>query len=191
MTLPKELSAQNRSIAIDIDGVIADQIAPILKIVDNRYGLTFQYEDVTDFSFENCLGLPKGANKLLIDEYNNHYLKSAKMIRHADIGLNYIFQNFYAQIVTSRNDPKGATATWLKNNLLRYHTLEFVSHQNKADRYEELQPILVIEDAPDIAIETAKRNLQVALVNAPWNQNVAHPNIFRIENLKDVIRLVK
>lgn len=80
---------------------------------------------------------------------------------------------------------------WLKkNNLDIFKTVQFCAEENtcrdKLLACKKLNVDLMIDDRPEVAMCLAENGIKVALIDAPYNQNLAHENIKRCATFKDV-----
>lgn len=56
-------------IGIDLDEVFFDFVGPFLEFANKKYGTNFTRADMTEYSFEKSGVIPKGTNKLMVQEF--------------------------------------------------------------------------------------------------------------------------
>lgn len=174
--------------AVDIDGVVADQIPPILQIISERFKRIATKDQIIHYSFSDSLGLPPGSDRIIIDEYNRTRLLSAPPIRGALVGLEDLRRLFDIHLVTSRpQSTEQATSSWLAEHGFVFDKIHFIEHALKAEFIATSGFHLAIEDAGDIAVESADKGINTFLMNAPWNQSAEHSRLYRVESWEEII----
>jgi uncharacterized HAD superfamily protein len=174
------------SIVCDIDGVVADQFYAMRSIIKNMYAIDIEKEDQFFYSYERSFGLPKGSDKLIIDEYNKNYLLDLVPIERSIEGINYLYNANSIVFCTSR-DNKDDTEEWLIINELAYDGLYFVPSSKKADFCTHIGADLLIEDCGETCIDANERGIVSLLYDQPWNCDFYGCSIIRCSTWKDII----
>lgn len=82
-----------------------------------------------------------------------------------------------------------------KNHDIRFSSYSFCSEDEVLrDKYLncfQKGVELMFEDKSDVALYLAQKGITVGLINAPYNQNVSHENIYRLKKLTDYEALIK
>lgn len=88
---------------------------------------------------------------------------------------------------------KFATNYAVKNDI-DFDSFEFCSEKYALrDKYIACQKLgvdIMIDDLPEVALYLAKKNILVALMDAPYNKKIKHKNIFRCYTFEDVKKLI-
>lgn len=174
--------------ALDIDGVVADQIPPILSIVSEQFGIEAERADIRSYSFTESLSLPAGSDRIIIAEYNGHRLLEASPLPGAIHSIGTLQKDFDVQFVTSRNvAARAVTETWFLKHGVPDPVIHFVGHSEKADFLIMEGFSIVVEDAGDIALRAAEGGLDTFLIDAPWNQGLIHRKLRRVASWGELV----
>ncbi|MGV8084315.1 MAG: hypothetical protein AB2L09_11885 [Coriobacteriia bacterium] len=163
--------ASGRTVGVDIDGVLADQIDGILPTIRHKYGLSLQYGDITHWR----LDLTDGAN--IADEIelalgDDDYITQMPVHAGARQLLECLDIHNTLMIVTARNSSANrATDTWLRHNGLPFDDILHVYPGKKS--LTELNA-LIDDYLGNIDGYLSSTNGIAVLVNQPWNQDRAN-----------------
>ena len=95
-------------------------------------------------------------------------------------------------IITARKEEfYDKTKNWLRNVGLGSLELFCLGSPEKAELAKKLDCEYFIEDHPTASIEIAKNNVNVLLMNAPYNKDTTHQNINRLFNWFEVEKFFK
>jgi uncharacterized HAD superfamily protein len=101
-------------------------------------------------------------------------------------------------VITSRPARfKSKTELWIKHHLGIHlevvHSGDFHNdgRATKAQICKELKIPILLEDAPETAIECANSGINVVLFDQPWNQKVKHKNIIRVKNWLEALKQIE
>ena len=99
-------------IAVDIDGVLADQVGAVLKVIEKKYGLKYLKSDVnrTHWTFSG-IELRSEIARLLADP---EYTLSVPLIEGSQKGIGQLVADHDVCVVTARRpNAEDATKQWL------------------------------------------------------------------------------
>jgi 5'(3')-deoxyribonucleotidase len=159
---------RNYRIAIDVDGVLANQIDGILPIVKKELNIDLKYEGVTDWK------LPLGTtsiDKIIVNEQRHRsYVVNMPVHNDARETVDALIKKYRISIATARPpESDNWTKEWLNKNKIQFdsfHNLrEGMKHNEDFD--------LLIDDYPgNIAAFLEKHTGKAILFIQPWNQDV-------------------
>ncbi|MEM0333121.1 MAG: hypothetical protein QXX30_01505 [Candidatus Aenigmatarchaeota archaeon] len=173
---------------IDLDGVVADFLYPIIK-------RGFPYPK--DYWFSNYSEEQRKYVRNLFEDED--FIFSLPPIEGAIESIYKLAEiGVFAGFLTSRTEKvKLATLAWI-DKYFPDLIFEVFFDKNKAQKIEELKrlfnkdSLILVEDAPHFAEEVAKNKNLVFLVDYPYNRNISNTkNIVRVSSLKEVIPLIK
>jgi len=160
---------RKKTIAVDLDGVLAEQVIPVLSRIKNELGIEMTKAEMTDWA------LPI-ANTNIKDEIekalrDGDFISKMPVIKGGVEAVQELNLRYSVVIATAR-DPmtENYTRDWLKKNGIEYKELINTYHKGK------------ILNNVDILIDDYIGNVQVFLNNGakskmailfsqPWNQN--------------------
>jgi 5'(3')-deoxyribonucleotidase len=160
--------AQGLRIGVDIDGVLANQIAGILPRIRARYGVDLSYDDITDWQ------LPIGTNSDVKVEIENAMSDPDYILRmplHADAArfMETLFDGNRLYVVTARPlEAKADTEAWLGKCKFRFDGLINLKEKAKS----MFQTDVLVDDYVGNVDEYLSNSSGIAvLVSQPWNQD--------------------
>ena len=179
-------------IGVDIDGVLGDQVPPILKRVNVKYGTDVAKSDIrlwdqpiadTDIKTE--------IEEALRDSL---YVATMPLMVGAREALAKLCKSHHIVVATSRPiEASQATERWLRENRLCYH--EFVNSRDIAKSSLAIE--VLIDDNLDNIREFALQGRLAILFSQPWNQQrsdisklIAAGRILCANNWSHVLRLI-
>ncbi|MGN6107264.1 MAG: 5' nucleotidase, NT5C type [Kofleriaceae bacterium] len=111
-----------KRVLLDVDGVLADFVGPVLDVIYDVTGRTFRHEDVTTCDFAACLGLSADEKRWVANAISNEpgWWSSLPVLPGAHEGVAELQQIADVYIVTS---PWDGCRTWLheRKEWLRRH----------------------------------------------------------------------
>jgi 5'(3')-deoxyribonucleotidase len=179
-------------IAVDVDGVLADQVSPVLERINSRYSLKLTKRDITEWDLKiEDTNIKIEIERALLER---DYVLSLPVIQGAKDGMEYLYQNYYVTVATARpKKTEAATIEWVSLHF-RYHDFCNTIEKGKGC----VQSDFLIDDyIPNI--EEFSKNRGVGLLfSQPWNrerkrlENLIRENkVLCCRNWKDVISTVK
>ncbi len=151
-------------IAVDVDGVLAEQVPHLLKRMREQYCIELRKKDIrlwnqpighTDFTTE--------IERALLDA---DFVLSMPAIRGARAALDELATQHHVVITTGRPvEASDNTLEWLRRKRLRFH--EFVNTREQGK--PSLAVDVLIDDHLDSAEGFALTNRLAILLSQPWN----------------------
>lgn len=162
------LKKRKYTIAVDVDGVLANQIDGVLPIIKNEFNIKLDYDDVTDWK------LPiknTSIDKIIVAEQNQRsYILQMPVHPGASGAISELSKNHYIAIATARQPRTDYwTQEWLglqKISFDSYYNLKEGSKQNANENFD----ILVDDYIGNIEAYLQKGEGKAILFSQPWNQ---------------------
>ncbi len=183
-------------IGIDLDDTLLDFITPFLNILRETYNLDATYEDWTDYHFEKKFDISSEKGfEMLKDFFSSEKFGNLDLLPHAEESILILWKDFELNFITARTEILTREKT--EKNLTKHfpnldYNLFFAGKNNDNKEKHEIcneQNIkLIVEDHGENALLYAKSGLKVLLFNHPWNQEVDHKNITRVNDWKQVTK---
>lgn len=153
-------------IAVDVDGVLADQVPHLSQWVKGKYGISIKKSDVklwdqpigdTDFLQE--------IEEALLDA---NFVLSMPVVRGARQALEEMGSLHCVIVATSRPiEANEATVEWLKRKALRFHKFVNTRREGKST----LAADVLIDDHLENVKDFALTKRVAILLSQPWNSN--------------------
>jgi uncharacterized HAD superfamily protein len=186
-------------IGIDFDDVIFDFFKGLLKWYEKEYGKRYKREEFNDFDWGPVWGTDREETIKRVNKFlESHDLEGATPVNGALDALNQLMKTHNITIITGRpHQFKNKTEEWLIHHLKKVPEIviagEFHKGQaaKKSDICKERNIPILLEDAPETAIDCAKNGIKVILFDQPWNQNAQHRNIIRVRNWKEALKEIE
>ncbi|MFP3215641.1 MAG: hypothetical protein RXR32_03800 [Candidatus Micrarchaeota archaeon] len=152
-------------IAVDLDGVLADSIKQMLRIIEEETGVKKTNEEIKRYDLSD-IGLPR---EYIMYAFRKAWMEYEK-IELVDPNIPYILKKLREQaiiyIVTSSIGADNEIIGWLEMNNIVYDKLVHV----KEDKEKlSVEADVFIEDNPYLAIELDKVGKSVIVLQQPWN----------------------
>jgi len=168
-------------ILVDVDGVLADHVAPALAIVNREQRMAFTRADVKEWAQQ--LGDTDIATEIKRVLADPDAVMGMPVIEGALEALNMLAEKHTIIIATSR--PFGTSAStrnWLWVNRIPHSC--FVCTNDKA----ALEGDLLIDDHLPFVAAFAATGRPAVLFTQPWNEDM--PCVCRARGWQDVVRIV-
>ena len=181
-----------RKIAVDIDGVLADQVSLILAKLNQKYGLSLTKTDITEWDTRIAdTDIKTEIENALLDP---DYVLSLPVIEGSENGMRYLFENYYVTISTSRpKETEDATIKWLSSHF-EYHDFCNTSGRGKDCIVSDF---LIDDYIPNIEM-FVKANRTGLLFSQPWNKDrtsiqnlIARSIVYSCNNWSEVIEVLE
>lgn len=158
-------------ISVDVDGVLAEQVVPILDRIRVKYGVTMRKEEIR--SWNEPIPAANSNIEVEIEEAlrNPAFILAMPVIEGAMDGLAALrAQGHEVVVVTNRvKDVDGTTQEWLVRQRACYHRYVNVSSQGKA----AVTADLLVDDRPENVVEFVRSKRRAILFVQPWNEDFA------------------
>ncbi len=187
-------------IGIDLDEVIADFMNALLSFYYKKTGKLYKKEDFPEWNLWPLLGKTKEEAVKFVDEFHeSHSLEEVKPMGNAIESIKRLIKNNHEIfIITSRPKRfKQKAEEWLlyyiKSKIKVINAGDFHKGQavSKAEICKELDIPILLEDAPDTALECTNSGIFVILFDKPWNKKIKHKNIRRVFNWTEAIKEIE
>lgn len=168
-------------IAVDIDGVLADQVTPVLDRVRVRYGVDMDFKDIKSWD-ENISGTDSDiAKEIESAEKVDRHVREMPVIDGAIDALEKLLEEHEIIIATNRpSHTRTATKHWCEELGIPYKDIHFTREMGK----EKLSANLLLDDHPsDVLAFIENRDREAILFDRPWNDSS------RVDG-KDDVRIV-
>jgi len=172
-------------LGFDIDGVIANFSQPLLRTIQETYGLTLAEKDITSFSLTHVLGITRTEETQLITDI---LYKDLPLYPGAKDTLEKLSREGHSiYLLTGRYPPlREITQTWLKDNGVPYNELHLLE-MGKKYQVNISGLDVIVEDSLDEALEWSARVKTVLLFDHPYNQTLNVKNLTkRVYNWNEV-----
>ncbi|HJX50030.1 MAG TPA: hypothetical protein VJ438_01070 [Candidatus Nanoarchaeia archaeon] len=188
-------------IASDIDDVWVPFMETYLKFHNKMHNTNYKLEDVSNYHLWKC-GIHNSREesvKEVLDFQKSIYFDELQLIKGAKEILEKLLKKYQIPFITSRPEEiKEKTESLFKGyfpkngfNIL-YSGEIYGGKLSKAEICKINNIPRIIEDNPDYALDCAKNEIKVFLLNKPWNKNYEkHKNIIVVKNLEEVFERLK
>ncbi len=174
------------SIAVDVDGVLADVISVWL----DRYGRgkVLSKDQVSRWDFWKDLGY--NAHRFYLELAECWYEWNKIPLMEPDMPLYIRMLKSIAEKVdiVSAQMAKESVVRWLEHNGIEYD--RYVSVARGVDK-TYLDYDIFIDDSPINALSIASTGKKVLLYDQPWNRHIDLKSIVRIKSLRDAVEILR
>jgi len=162
------------AVAIDVDGVLAEQVIPVLQKIKEKYGIILTKEQITewDYRIDNITDIKTEIESAEMEE---DFVKTMLPIEGCREALDILSQNFHIVIATNRHPLTDSwTREWLRTNRIKYHRIVNTHVEGKS--LPEFQ-ILIDDYVGNIEefVTSGSDSRQAILFSQPWN--TAHQSL--------------
>lgn len=191
-----------QTIGIDIDDVLADFLEWYLLFHNEKYSTKFRRNDFFCYRFREVVWWDKQTAIQNIHEFfKSRYFKSIPPITGSQFTVNKLKDIYNLEVITSRQTIlEERTRIWIELNYpWMFQWIHFGNHyrlewktRTKSEICKELWVSIMIEDSLEYTIECAKANVNVILLDSPWNKTeTALPvNITRVNTWSNIRQLL-
>lgn len=183
-------------VGLDIDGVVADFLAPFLLLLEKRLGNgPISEESITDFKFKDH---PLISEEVVHDcmqtvSYDPHFWQNlSSMISPSDWqNLENLSRRRQLVFVTHRYvretyDIHGITCDWLKSHGISEPVVHF-TNELKAELVQNLGVHLFMDDRHENCQDVAENTEAVVLMpRRPYNESFSHPRVKKIRDFSEL-----
>jgi uncharacterized HAD superfamily protein len=178
-----------KKIGIDLDGVLGDLAAAVIKESRTMYNLKIKRKDITSHRLDECTPLTNDQIKGIFSEGN--VFRNMTPITGAITAVSKLHKSgWFIYILTDRfwgNDDWVIANNWLEANSFEHDHLDLVRSKDKAV-YAKSQGIkYFIEDNVDTAISLSKVCDRVYLLDTTYNQRELPDKVVRVATWEDIL----
>jgi uncharacterized HAD superfamily protein len=185
-------------IGIDFDDVTVDFFNSLLKWHNKKYNRKDKREDFKEFAWWPIWNISREEAVKRVDEFHEtHKVQDIQPMKESIPSLNKLSKDNELIVITGRPSRfKSRVQEWLlhhfKKNLEIIHAGEFHKGQGgtKAEICKELNIPILLEDAPETALDCANQGIKVILFDKPWNQKVKHKGIIRVSGWEEAMKKI-
>lgn len=189
-------------IGIDLDSVLADLMDPLIRFHNERYNKKHTIKDHVTYNLTEVWGVSSEEVLHRIYEfYESPYMDEVLPMSGSVEGVNKLQIVHDLHVITARPyDIEKKTVDWLDRYFPGkfksiYHT-NWVSStrykkRNKSELCVEYGVECMIEDHLDFATDIADENIEVLLLDSPWNQsNMLPDKIHRVFTWEEIVEKI-
>jgi uncharacterized HAD superfamily protein len=185
------LQIPNKTVGVDLDGVIADIVTQLVRFSRSEYDLRLVPSDFRSENIETCTPIKTEQLKKLFCEPK--FFQTMRAIQGARRSVMRLVAARYAvHIVTDRfwyPQIQDDTRRWLSNRLIRVNSLVFARKTQKQSVARNLEIGWFIEDQRSNA-NLLSEVCRVLLIDQPYNQGLLAPDVLRVETLEHAVDAV-
>ena len=182
-------------IGIDLDEVIVDFMDALLKFYYEKTGRLHKKEEFLENKWWPVWGITREEAIKITDEFHEtHILAEVKPIKNAVKHIQELLTKedelFVITARPSRFQKKAEE--WINhhletNKIKVFPAGDFYKGQaaNKAEICNEQGIKIMLEDSGDTALECADSGIKVLLFDQPWNKDIHHENIVRVNGWEE------
>lgn len=190
-----------KTIAIDIDEVLADTLPSFLVYYNQKHSTNFKKPDFLTYDWWETFGISKeeAINDFYDFMFSSHSIEIPP-IKGSQKALDFLKNKFRLISITNRPyDFKDHTLAWLKINFQNVldnvyfgniHSKNGKPHITKLEIMKNMKVDYLIEDQVKIALECANHGIKVFLFSAPWNINQEIPSglpIIKVSSWDEIV----
>jgi len=184
-----------RSVAFDIDGVIADTMNLFIDIAREDYGIDgIRLEQIKEYSLERCLGIdPQIIARILVRIMSGDFLQSLKpMDGAADVLGALVTYRRPLLFVTARTRSEAIRA-WIESALqLSADRIQVVATGTFEDKTDVLMRNGIrtfVEDRLETCYQIKQAGIEPVVYRQPWNRQ-DHP-FLEVSNWRELKELIE
>jgi len=177
---------------IDLDGVLADLVNPLIRELNKRYDLSLAYEDVTSYYFANFLRGDIDLEDIKSIWESPEFILKQPLLPWARWGVERLKKLEYEiHIITARKSHlKSFTIEWLDRNQIPYDDIVTGKRNDKWLYIERHGLDIFVDDHHTHALNATNFCNRVYLMDAPHNLHLpSGKEIIRVNSWRDLIKL--
>ncbi len=184
----------HHELGFDIDGVIADTFRKFVEIAQHQYGVSIQYEDITEYDFRNVIDIDDESSREIIRRILDDPLGiGIQPIQGAVTVLKKLLKLGPLLLVTARPGRKGIFE-WLEQHFEMKNTEDIFLEATGA--HQEKLPILLdrgikyfVEDRLETCYLLEEASIVPIVFEQPWNLK-PHP-FQKVKDWNELSRLIE
>ncbi len=169
-----------KSLAFDIDGVLADTMTLFLDIAASEYQIRgISYEDITSYRLEDCLSLDSAIiNRIITQILDGNYSVPLAPITGASEVLVRLGKQYGPVLFVTARPYTGPITDWIQQILLlKSHEFDIVAtgaFEAKASALHERGITHFIDDRLETCFTLKTAGIEPIVFRQPWNRQ-KHP----------------
>ena len=184
----------HHELGFDIDGVIADTFRKFVEIARHQYGVSIQYEDITEYDFRNVIDIDDESAREIIRRILDDPLGiGIQPIQGAVTVLKKLLKLGPLLLVTARPGREGILE-WLEQHFEMKNTEDIFLEATGT--HQEKLPILLdrgikyfVEDRLETCYLLEEASIVPIVFEQPWNLK-PHP-FQRVKDWEELSRLIE
>lgn len=181
------------NIAIDVDGVLAEQVPAVLEPIRDELGVEMEKEEVR--SWDEAIPDTDTNIKILIENHleDPEFVRRMSAVDGAVEGVRTLERKGHRLIIaTARGDHiKESTENWLQRHGFEYDEVRSVENRSKSTLHADL----LVDDYPKNVVEFSGSTGTAILFLQPWNEDFAEQrgtddSIYVANGWDEVLRIV-
>jgi len=181
-----------KTIGFDIDGVVADTMEAFIRLAADRYGVTVDSEDITEFQVEDCLDMEQA----VVDEIFGLLLEDPFAAGLQPMPCAVVVLREFAEIapltfITARPQRR-PIEKWLEKWLgpdasAKTRLIATGEHDGKASYIKDMGLRYFVDDRAQTCIRLCKEGIAPFVFSQPWNRGKHH--LPEVENWQAIRQL--
>lgn len=186
-------------IAIDIDEVITDTTKALIDYYNKNYdGRRLRFDDFKQYLIEDVLGISREEGEAIFEDFfNSEEFDKIGPIEGAIDSIRDLARRQDIVILTARPESyRKKTEDWFDRHLGEFKK-KIIYSDNVKSNYRIKAEIcrdkgigLILEDHFRYSVECAKAGIDVVLFDKPWNKEIKHERIIRVNGWREAVRRV-
>jgi 5'(3')-deoxyribonucleotidase len=180
------------TLVVDIDGVLADQVTPVLDSINKKFGSKYTKEDIR--SWDQKLPLAHTDIKTEIENSHNNpsFVENMVPIRDAQKVLMELSKYCEITIATQRTrNADKSTKKWLKKHNIPYNKYVNTNLKGKGSAKGNI----LIDDYPKNVLDFIQQERTAFIFTQPWNENdqsiIGNDRIIRVNSWNEILEEIK
>lgn len=187
-------------IGIDIDGVLVDFNSAFLKYFNQKHGTTYSAEDITHHEYKRVLRTPAEQIQQTLQEMDKTLTPFLLPDQHARAGIAKLSKQHKLTVITSRPARiYTQTVTWLNQQFGNVFSECINTGQSlpsgevllKSAACRQNKIDYMIEDELPNSLDCATNNINVLLLDRPWNRyDTLHEKVQRVQSWNEIVSIL-
>lgn len=170
-------------VGVDVDGVLGEQVPPVLKRIQNKgKGGNLTKDSITEWNYSiEGRDISEEIEEALLDP---SFVEEMPIVNGSKPAMDTLYKRYHVVIVTSRPiETEQETKKWLRKNF-RFH--EFINTRECGKNGLGLD--ILIDDNLENVKNFASSKCVALLFSQPWNRQFKDENLENLISTKRVIR---
>ena len=180
------------TLVVDVDGVLAEQVTPVLDLINQKFGSKYTKEDI--IRWDQPLPLANTDIKTEIENSHNDpkFVQNMQPIKNSIQVFTELSK--YCEITIATHRPKIAdkpTKKWLRKNNIPYDNYVNTSLKGKGSAKGNM----LIDDYPKNVLDFTQQERIAFIFSQPWNENdeslIGKDRIVQVDSWNDILERIK
>lgn len=178
------------SIAVDLDGVLANTMAPVCRMINQRHSTHFEVSSFAQWKAWEIAAITKEEFFRTLDQAWFEWSTIPPTEDHIAKKVNQLLEFGRVEIVTGRSlGTVGPANSWLKEQGIQFSSfVRTDSGNDKAGLYYDV----FIDDSPELMSQLSSRRKHGVLYTQPWNAELPRmPRICRADSWSQIPGIIR